>query len=198
MTISVSGGEIAGTMVKGAVLAGRHNEYRYELGRSWDLTKPVLVVCMFNPSTADAERDDPTVKTLIHFATLWGYGGLRIVNLFAFRTSKPAELLACDARFGPENGRYVAEAMDYAAKNGGRLLVAWGNGGELDGRGDWFCLRAGHVYKLDLICLGLSRGSRWVGDIHHQNPKHPMARGKHRIPRDQKPIMYLEAYRGEA
>jgi len=190
--------KVGDPMVRGAVLGGRRSEYRYELGRSWDLTKPVLVVCMLNPSTADAERDDPTVLTLIHFAKLWGYGGLRIVNLFAFRTSKPTELLECDVRFGPDNGRYIEAAMDYAAKNGGRLLAAWGNGGELDDRGDWFCARASHVYQLDLICLGLARGSRWAGPVHRYNPKHPMARGKHRIPRDQMPIMYREAYRGAA
>lgn len=176
-------------MIKGAVLGGLRNEYRYELGRSWDLTKAVLVVCMLNPSTADHERDDPTVKTLIHFAKLWGYGGLRIVNLFAFRTSKPAELIESDDRFGPENGRYIDDAMAYAAKNGGRLLVAWGNGGELDDRGLWFSVRADRVHKLDLICLGFTNNGA---------PKHPLARGKHRIPRDQKPIMYREAYRGAA
>lgn len=181
--------KVGDPMVRGAVLGGKHSEYRLELGRVWDLTKPVLVVCMLNPSRADADRDDPTVLTLIHFAKLWGYGGLRIVNLFAFRTSNPAELFECEARFGPENGRYIEDAMAYAAKNGRRLLVAWGNGGNLDDRAEWFCSRAHHVHKLDLICLGTTRG--WM-------PKHPMARGKHRIPRDQQPIMYREAYRGAA
>lgn len=176
-------------MIRGAVIAGRENEWRYELGRTWDLKKPILVVCMLNPSTADAERDDPTIKTLIHFATLWGYGGLRIINLFALRTSKPVELVATEDRFGPENARYLAEAMTFAAQNGGKLLVAWGNGGDLDGRAEWFCCRALVFYKLDLICLGTTR--TW-------KPKHPMARGQHRVPRNQRPIVYREAIRGAA
>jgi len=67
--------------------------YRWWLLRVWDDRLPLLIIVMLNPSTADAERDDPTVLALIHFAKLWGYGGLRIVNLFAWRASQPAEML---------------------------------------------------------------------------------------------------------
>ncbi|UZW55540.1 DUF1643 domain-containing protein [Sphingobium sp. JS3065] len=155
--------------------------WRYELRRIWDDRCPLLVVCMLNPSTADHRINDPTILALIHFAKLWGFGGLLVVNLFAFRSSCPAEMMARADAFGPENGRYILSAMQYAAAHGGQLLVAWGNGGDHDDRAEWFCARALRQYQLTLICLGTT--NRW-------KPKHPMARGAHRIPRDQQPIIY--------
>lgn len=164
-----------------AVIAGPGDCYRYELRRVWDATKHLLVVCMLNPSTADHLKNDPTVLTLIHFAKLWGYGGLLIVNLFALRTSNPAELRLREDRIGRDNGDWLAAACALAAAQDRRLLVAWGNGGDLDDRAEWFCSRATRVYRLELICLGTT--NTW-------KPKHPMARGTHRIPRYQMPITY--------
>jgi hypothetical protein len=168
------------SMRKSAVLCGPGNCYRTELRRIWEDIKPLLVVCMLNPSTADAEVDDPTIKTLIHFGKLWEYGGLLVVNLFALRTPSPAVMMAAANRFGPNAGAIEA-AMAYARDNGGRLLAAWGNDGDFDDRAEWFSNRALQVYGLTLICLGTTNG--W-------KPKHPMARGKHRIPRDQQPIIW--------
>lgn len=158
--------------------------WRYELRRCWDTSLPLLVVCMLNPSTADAEANDPTILTLIHFAKLWGYGGLLVVNLNAYRSPSPAEMMKQSECVGPENARYLNSAMAYARDNGGRLLCAWGNDGEHEGRDEWFCSVARHYYSLDLICLGTTNS--W-------KPKHPMARGKHRIPRDQQPIVWRAA-----
>lgn len=157
--------------------------WRYELRRVWDVRCQLLVVCMLNPSTADHEVNDPTILTLIHFAKLWGYGGLLVVNLFAFRSSSPADMMARSDAFGPENGAHIASAMEYAREHGGRLLVAWGNGGDHDDKAEWFCACALNVFDLTLVCLGTTNS--W-------KPKHPMARGKHRIPRDQQPIVYRQ------
>lgn len=154
--------------------------YRTELRRVWNRDLPLLVVCMLNPSTADHRKNDPTILALIHFAKLWGYGGLLVVNLFSLRTSSPAEMMKASDAFGP-NGAPLEAAMAYARDNGGRLLAAWGNGGDHEDRAEWFSNRALQAYGLTLICLGTTHG--W-------KPKHPLARGKHRIPRDQKPIVW--------
>ena len=169
---------------RSAVLGGPDNCFRYELRRVWDAARRLLVVCMLNPSTADHEKDDPTILALMHFARLWGYGGLLIVNLFALRSPSPKALLQREDRIGPKNSAFINAAQAYASVNGGRLLAAWGNGGSLDDRADWFCSRAYHAHRLELVCLGTTR--QWA-------PKHPMARGKHRIPRDQRPIVWREA-----
>lgn len=156
--------------------------YRYEARRIWDGAKPMLVVCMLNPSTADDKKNDPTVLTLIHFAKLWGYGGLLIVNLYAFRSSSPKEMLAAGGKaMGPKNEFHIAAAVQYAKVNGGQLLAAWGNDGN-----DRAVFVANWVQSLgvNLICLGKTKSGA---------PKHPLARGKHRIPRDQMPLIWRAA-----
>ena len=175
----------ASAMTMNAVISAC-GTWRYELRRIWDDNLPLLVICMLNPSRADATINDPTVLNLIHFARLWGYGGILIVNLFAFRSSSPDEMMKADHSFGPQNAQHLADAMEYARDHGGKLLVAWGNGGDHEDRAEWFCSRAMGAYGLTLICLGTTRS--W-------KPKHPMARGKHRIPRDQQPIIYREPVR---
>ena len=105
---------------KSAVLGGHDQRYRYELRRVWDDGLPLLVVCMLNPSRADHQVNDPTILALIHFARLWGYGGILVVNLWAYRASSPAEMMAASEPFGPENGHHIEQAMLYARANGGR------------------------------------------------------------------------------
>lgn len=154
------------------------NAYRPELRRIWDDRRPLLVVCMLNPSTADSLVDDPTILTLIHFATLWGYGGLLIVNLADFRASKPSEMFLSQNPTSKVNSRYQYLALAYAKENGKEVLVAWGNDGAVFGTDRLFAETAKSL-GVKTICLGLTLSGA---------PKHPMARGKHRIPRDQRPL----------
>ena len=48
--------------------------YRYSLERVWDPSKPTALFICLNPSTADAEIDDPTVRKMVGFAKRFGYG----------------------------------------------------------------------------------------------------------------------------
>lgn len=149
--------------------------HRVVLYRIWDDALPQLVVCMLNPSTADHTVNDPTVLALIHFARFWGYGGLRIINLFSFRASKPADMVGRPVH--PDNEMHQIAAVTYAADHGGQMLVAWGNGG--GDAGTVFAAWAGQCVML--VCLGVTQSGA---------PKHPMARGLHRIPRDQVPLLW--------
>lgn len=172
---------VAPAIIRGAILSDCE-DYRWELRRIWDQSLPLLVVCMLNPSRADHNIDDPTILTLIHFGKLWGYGGLLVVNLYGYRASIPKEMFARGAAaVGPENERYTAAAVAYAKANGGRLLAAWGNDGAERAT---FFVEYVVCQGVELICLGTTRSGA---------PKHPMARGVHRIPRDQQPIVWKAA-----
>lgn len=101
--------------------------YRYYLTRRWGLdTDPTLLFVMLNPSTADAEKDDPTIRKCIGFAERLGMTAIAVVNCYAYRTPKPAELYAAMRRgvniLGPENDAYTIAAMESA----GRVVAAWG------------------------------------------------------------------------
>lgn len=94
--------------------------YRYSLSRKWADGEQVTWI-MLNPSTADALIDDPTIRRCIAFSKSWGYGGLHVVNIFAFRATNPKALRSAVDPFGPSNARYVFEAM----RNEQRV-AAWG------------------------------------------------------------------------
>jgi hypothetical protein len=154
--------------------------FRYVLRRHWDSYLYSLPVCMLNPSTADHEKDDPTVRELVHFAKLWGYGGLYIVNLCAFRAPQPSAMMAAADPVGPLNARYLREALYYALAHSTPMLAAWGDGGTFRERDTWMCAKAAY-HGVDLVCLGITKAN---------NPKHPMSRGRNRIARDQQPVMW--------
>jgi hypothetical protein len=109
-----------------------------------------------NPSTADDQEDDPTVRRCIGFGRNWKFGGLILVNLFAYRSTDPAHLLDAVDPIGPENDRQILENARAAA----RIVLAWGTGGG-------FLDRDQHV-------LSLLRGGYCLGTTKNGHPKHPL------------------------
>lgn len=75
-------------------------KYRYTLWRIWNESEPCVMFIGHNPSTADEKEDDPTIRRCINYSRDWGYGGLYMVNLFAYRATDPKDLIAAtDGRF---------------------------------------------------------------------------------------------------
>ncbi len=62
-------------------------KYRYSLTRSWNSAKGYVLFIGLNPSTADETIDDPTLRRCMNYAKDWGYGGLIMVNLFAYMST---------------------------------------------------------------------------------------------------------------
>lgn len=132
--------------------------YRYLLWREWQIYAPRIVFVMLNPSTADATRDDPTIRRCISFARRWSFGSLDVVNLFAYRATEPAMLAQVDDPVGPDNEFHLKRAIMRADK----IVLAWGNHGTL---------REQHaVFERSFpgetfFCLGLTQAG---------HPKHPL------------------------
>ena len=105
--------------------------YRYTLWRAWGGAgrKYALFICL-NPSTADDHQDDPTVRRCMSFARTWGYERLCVANLFAFRATEPAAMLAAADPVGPENDAWLRRV----ARGAGIVVAAWGNHGSHAGR----------------------------------------------------------------
>jgi hypothetical protein len=99
--------------------------YRYRLDRIWDEHAPLLGWCMLNPSTADANIDDPTIRRCIGFAKRERFGGIIVVNLMAFRATSPKDLIGLLDPYGPLND----EALRDVAQNlkHGTIICAWGS-----------------------------------------------------------------------
>ena len=78
--------------------------YRYTLNRIWgDPDRERAAFVLLNPSTADAEKDDPTIRRYIAYARAWGFAGLEILNLFAWRSTDPHNLRMVPDPIGPMN-----------------------------------------------------------------------------------------------
>lgn len=76
-----------------------------------------------NPSTADETENDATIRKCIGFAKRWGYGGIYMLNLYAFRETSPAVMARAADPVGPGNN----EALSYHRSNVGLIVAAWGD-----------------------------------------------------------------------
>lgn len=101
--------------------------YRYWLTRRWS-AGPIGTIVMLNPSTADAEVDDPTIIRVMRFFAREGCGAVGVVNLFAFRATDPRELLAANDPVGALNDEHIELAASVSAGQDAPIVVAWGAG----------------------------------------------------------------------
>lgn len=131
--------------------------YRYRLWRHWDASRPRVAFVMLNPSTADARRDDPTIRRCIGFARRWGFGGVEVVNLFALRAPDPRALRVAADPVGPANDRYLRRTL----RSVSHIVLAWGT--------DRMARRSSGARLLfsrrRSRCLGLTRSGE---------PRHPL------------------------
>ncbi len=133
--------------------------YRYRLWRRWNSSLPSLCFVMLNPSTADATSNDPTISRCVNMASKWGFGAIEVVNLYAYRSTRPRDLWQADDPVGLHNDSHIKRAVSRCRS----CVVAWGNlpPARLE--------RAKTVLKLlkgkKLLCLGLTK---------LQQPRHPL------------------------
>lgn len=88
-------------------------------------TGSTLVVgwIMFNPSTANADTDDPTIRKCMGFSARAGAFELVVANLFSWRAPNPKEVLAhLDDACPSEN----LDAIDYVLRGSDIIVCAWG------------------------------------------------------------------------
>ena len=139
--------------------------YRYELHRTWDSSLPCVLFICLNPSTADHTRDDHTSRVCINYATRWGYGGLVIANLFAYRSTDPQGLKNTPDPVGPENNRVLRKLC----KKADMVICAWSDIGAYLGRDREVILFINKPH-----CLTLLKSGR---------PGHPLYKSRALLPK---------------
>lgn len=153
---------MAKSKLAGSAVLSDCGKYRYVLTRSLNSplrwVKPCLFI-MLNPSTADAENDDPTIRRCIGFAEKWHATHLTIVNLFALRSTDPKALSMSIDPVGPENDHYLAEQIQRHTL--GIVCAAWGAHPFAQKRAAEFVDTHGEV----LECLGTTKAGY---------PRHPL------------------------
>lgn len=133
--------------------------WRYWLTREWNDKLAMLAWVLLNPSKADEFDDDRTIGRCTAFAADWGYGGIYVVNAFAFCTTYPVEMKAAADPVGPDNDAEIRKAV-----TGRRVIAAWGNDGAFLNR---------HLQLIDL--LNRERAEVYcLGTTQEAHPRHPL------------------------
>lgn len=154
-----------------SALISHDGRYRYALERRWNKENPKrCLFVMLNPSIADADIDDPTIRRCIGFAKKFDCGGLTVVNMFAFRATNPAELGKSPNPVGYNNNFILA--LEVMKPTNGLIIAAWGSGSkcpaDLFRRQEWLTkrfLRKNCPTEKDIYCLGKTAKG---------HPKHPL------------------------
>lgn len=98
-------------------------KFRYWLKRTWDNDKPMVAYLMLNPSYADAHVNDTTINNCIAIAKNNGYGGLHVVNIFAYREPQKGELKSESYPVGTENDFHIKDIFSQVNE----IILAYGN-----------------------------------------------------------------------
>lgn len=143
--------------------------YRYALWRIWSKGLPKLLVVGLNPSIADETTDDHTIKRCLGFAASWGFGGLIMTNVFAYRETDPMKMMEATDPVGPMNEVWLRHYNDKVSF----VLAAWGQ----------HC----PPRKAEEVCCLLNRPLHCLGKTKNGSPKHPL-----RIAANTKPTLFWE------
>jgi hypothetical protein len=150
-------------MIKDAIVSD-NQLYRYQLSRIWDSSLPMVMFICLNPSTADHNNDDPTILKCIKYAQDWGYGGLLMGNLFAYRATEPLDMKRADDPIGPLNNHHLKLMSQQVDK----IVCGWGNHGVYQDRDEKVKSMFDNLYALKINKTG--------------SPAHPLYLKKSLIP----------------
>lgn len=133
--------------------------YRYSLTRRWSSGNRVALFVMFNPSTADADTDDPTIRRCVAFARREGCDALEVVNCFAIRSPDPVLVRKWASQWidivGPGNREHVRRAVLRASL----VVCAWGS----------------HAVNTSPVPTIVAEADRWcLGTTKDGSPRHPL------------------------
>ncbi len=166
-------------------------EYRHRLDRWWS-DEPRALVCMANPSKAGADKNDPTIHSLVRLARQWpGCGGFTAVNYEPYIATDPNGLRAWQSgmsRMNPDRLEAIRLAnirlIRQLSASAWIRIVAWGDIVPSTPHSQRI-LRAMSLDSTEsLYCLGFTKSG---------SPKHPLARGKSRIPDGFRPVLWRRA-----
>ena len=132
--------------------------YRYALWRTWAPGNGHVTFIGLNPSTADENKDDPTIRRCIGFTKDLGFGGINMLNIFAFRATNPKELMKAKEPIGEKNDYYLNMYCDPIGLN----VACWGTLGLYMNRGREVL----DLLGIDCLhCFGFTKNVQ---------PKHPL------------------------
>ncbi len=141
--------EIDDAMKRGAKFSA-DRRYRYALWRIWNESQKIVLFIGLNPSMADETKDDPTIRRCCQFVKDWGYGGMVMVNLFAFCATDFRDLKAAIDPVGAETDRWIQSPCQEAAV----VVAVWGNHGAYHNRAQIIRQRIPELWCISMNVTG--------------------------------------------
>lgn len=150
----------------GSAILSEDCRYRYRLERHGLAGAGAIAWIMVNPSMADADADDATIRKVIGFSERAGAGWVIVGNLFAWRATDIKELRALTRPVaqGYDNDEHLAAIMQAAPL----VIAAWGPTAKLapHHRHRWRVVhRMAAERQIALHCLGVCNDGQ---------PRHPI------------------------
>ncbi|RPF53925.1 DUF1643 domain-containing protein [Aquisalibacillus elongatus] len=136
----------------------RERRNRYMLECEWDAGKPLVTFVLFNPSIGGVDESDLTLKRCLAYSRRWGYGSMRVVNLYSQVSTKPEELVPPKIEEVELNNFYIKQSVDLAD----RVIFGWG-------------VRPGNLYRIHEVIQMVPKEKRYCiyKNKTLEYPKHP-------------------------
>lgn len=110
-----------------------------------------------NPSTADEQKLDPTLRRVKSFSQAWGFNAFVMTNLFAFRATDPADMKAVAVPEGTKNDDWLLSVANVSEL----IIACWGVHGVFRNRAE----SVAAMFQGRLYCIGVTKDG---------HPKHPL------------------------
>ncbi len=131
---------------------------------------PPLVCIGLNPSTADAMKDDATIRRDKHFTRAWGFGRFVKLNAYDYRSTDPGAMFKAERDGTPintdDNNRMILRVVDYALGRQGKIWVAWGGKISERRQRELACDLLGDV---ELWCINTNQDGTPVHELYQPN-----------------------------
>ena len=88
---------------------------------NWDKGKPLVMFIGLNPSTANEDENDPTIRSVERISKHNGYGGFYMMNCFPYVSTDPKKLYDCSHSI--HNEAWLKEIGSISKD----IVFAWGN-----------------------------------------------------------------------
>ena len=138
--------------------------YRYTLEHRWDDLLPAeprrIMWVGLNPSTADEQQLDPTLRRIRGFSQAWGFTSFVMTNLFAFRATDPAVMKRAKDPVGPLNDILLKTT----AASCEIVVACWG----MHGR------HLGRAAQVERLMREHGRVLQCLGTTSAGDPRHPL------------------------
>ena len=172
--------------------------HRYSLGRrlTFNPRGQHCVFVLLNPSTADARKDDPTVRRCVGFADRWGCATVEIVNLYSLATPDPDVLTRLNLAGTIGIGNH--DVILRAAERADIIVAGWGAHRAVRKREQTVCSLIRQARRNAALSRGCELSPlKALGLTQAGHPRHPLY-----LRADSRRVLYhgpnagLEAYEG--